>query len=531
MRGLKFKLCINSMKKIFFLIIILLPISFITGQAYWQEITTMRYPVTGGRVVFNNSRIEPKFYILGGYSDSTQQSVDWIQEYDLLKNQWKIVGHMNTPRMFFASNVWDSTIIYCGGAEANSNLREGISLWNFYNPTHPSIYDNNFQFDRTHASSQIFEDRFFLIGGNSSTVQNNVSYIIEYDLINKSIVFTHDYSTFENPQDQMTFLVDSTIYIFGGNYNGIHNWIRKFSINSRQLREQGQTLSTPRAGGAAIYNRYLKKAFVIGGYGEQEEALRTVEEINFKLDGSLIISPAAELINPRRNPMVVNYKNTIVVFGGSEDIAGKKIVKKVEQYTDPSIIVINNPPVFTNTDIFPDTFYPPLETTFQFSASDPDGDPLIFSLESGPAGATITKSGLFKWTPRADQAGKTFSITVKVSDGELFNSFSKDIYIDSINTPVEVENESIPDDAVLYQNYPNPFNPTTVISYSLPRNSHVLLIVYDILGREVQRLVDTHKNAGNHSVPFNADNVNSGVYFYKIITDNFTDTKRMLLMK
>ena len=148
--------CSNKMKKIFLLLILIIPLSFIRGQAYWKEITTMRYPVTGGQVVFNNSRIEPKFYILGGYSDSLQKAIDWIQEYDLIKNTWRIVGKLNTPRMFFLSSIWDSSIVYCGGADPGSGFRESITLWNYYKENEPAVYDTNTEFDREFAAGQVY---------------------------------------------------------------------------------------------------------------------------------------------------------------------------------------------------------------------------------------------------------------------------------------------------------------------------------------------------------------------------------------
>ena len=83
----------------------------------------------------------------------------------------------------------------------------------------------------------------------------------------------------------------------------------------------------------------------------------------------------------------------------------------------------------------------------------------------------------------------------------------------------------------LYDNYPNPFNPTTTIEYSIPRSSEVTLKVYDLLGREVNVLVDGRQNAGLHKVVFNAGNLASGVYIYKIEAGKFADHKKFILIK
>ena len=88
-----------------------------------------------------------------------------------------------------------------------------------------------------------------------------------------------------------------------------------------------------------------------------------------------------------------------------------------------------------------------------------------------------------------------------------------------------------PESFSLEQNYPNPFNPTTTINYSIASAGKVELKVYDLLGREVMTLVNDFKNAGSHSVLFNALNLSSGVYFYRINSGSFSDVKKMILVK
>ncbi|HEY5123232.1 MAG TPA: T9SS type A sorting domain-containing protein, partial [Ignavibacteria bacterium] len=94
--------------------------------------------------------------------------------------------------------------------------------------------------------------------------------------------------------------------------------------------------------------------------------------------------------------------------------------------------------------------------------------------------------------------------------------------------------ESVPKEFSLYQNYPNPFNPVTKISFDLPKDAKVKLIVYDILGREVTRLLNSEfLQAGKHIIDFDAMKYNlaSGVYFYRIESDKFTAVKKMVMIK
>jgi hypothetical protein len=103
-------------------------------------------------------------------------------------------------------------------------------------------------------------------------------------------------------------------------------------------------------------------------------------------------------------------------------------------------------------------------------------------------------------------------------------------YVPGVSS-VEDKSNPNPEDYELYQNYPNPFNPTTTIRFTIPHRSNVTLKVYDMLGKEIATLVDEEKNPGSYEVKFDASNLPSGVYFYKIKAGEFTQTKKMILMK
>ncbi len=104
------------------------------------------------------------------------------------------------------------------------------------------------------------------------------------------------------------------------------------------------------------------------------------------------------------------------------------------------------------------------------------------------------------------------------------------VFADVITGIVPVGTE-IPKDFSVSQNYPNPFNPVTKIDFALPKSGNVTMKVYNILGKEVATLVNETKNAGNYTVSFNASNLSSGMYFYKIEANGFTEVKKMMLVK
>jgi hypothetical protein len=98
-------------------------------------------------------------------------------------------------------------------------------------------------------------------------------------------------------------------------------------------------------------------------------------------------------------------------------------------------------------------------------------------------------------------------------------------------TGVSQYSSKIPSNYALNQNYPNPFNPSTSIQFDLPRTGFTTLRVYNLLGQEVATLVNEMKSAGSYKVQWNAQNMTTGMYFYKLISGDVTQVKKMVLMK
>lgn len=93
------------------------------------------------------------------------------------------------------------------------------------------------------------------------------------------------------------------------------------------------------------------------------------------------------------------------------------------------------------------------------------------------------------------------------------------------------DEEIIPGRMILFQNYPNPFNPVTAIKYSLPERSNVTIKIFDALGREIETLVNEEKQAGTYEILWNSENLPSGIYFYRMSAGNYTETKKMVLLR
>ncbi len=119
-----------------------------------------------------------------------------------------------------------------------------------------------------------------------------------------------------------------------------------------------------------------------------------------------------------------------------------------------------------------------------------------------------------------------------VNRSVLISTYSKDTVDITFNmVGIVQKGKDIPKFYILGNNYPNPFNPTTKISFGLPRASNTKLIIYDILGKEVATLINEELKAGNYNIEWNAGNYSSGIYFYRLESGDFVQTKKMLLIK
>jgi len=174
--------------------------------------------------------------------------------------------------------------------------------------------------------------------------------------------------------------------------------------------------------------------------------------------------------------------------------------------------------------------------------------PAIYFMQTSDPGAFTASSPLLRFLDPEDQRtsivfhpyrGGDYNELLYVVDsasGELLKAVQ---LIAGSPTPTAVDEEDsgiVADGYSLWQNYPNPFNPSTTISYELPRRSEVKITVYNLLGREVRELVSEIQPAGRHSVVWDGANKNgkraaSGLYFYRIVADEYVNSRKMIMLK
>lgn len=124
-----------------------------------------------------------------------------------------------------------------------------------------------------------------------------------------------------------------------------------------------------------------------------------------------------------------------------------------------------------------------------------------------------------------------------VDDSVKINVDTNQIVIVDFKAPIVlsykqgVYSENLPKEYFLGQNYPNPFNPSTQFEFALPKKSNIKLKIFDALGNEIANLINESKPAGNYQGSFNAVGLPSGIYFYRLETEGFSETRKMLLIK
>ena len=133
-------------------------------------------------------------------------------------------------------------------------------------------------------------------------------------------------------------------------------------------------------------------------------------------------------------------------------------------------------------------------------------------------------------------------VTSLISEGDISSSDGQEL-VDAAQAVINFLNDQslskspfagaspAPEKYLLSNNYPNPFNPQTTIKYDLPKANRVLLIIYNLRGKEVARPVDGVQSAGIHNVMWDASNVSSGIYFYRLQADDLVQTRKMIFLK
>ena len=236
------------------------------------------------------------------------------------------------------------------------------------------------------------------------------------------------------------------------------------------------------------------------------------------------------------NDVTVDTSGNVYVCGSSEVFAGNPdylIVKYnnsgVEQWSNRYNVLQNDNALFVSLDAWQNVYITGnifgLFTSFD-----------ILTIKYSSDGTSLWQQ-IYTPTPNNLDDVKGLAIdnngSVYLAGKVQNNNATYDMVAIKYDQPIGIEpvSSNIPAGYSLGQNYPNPFNPSTNISIQLPSNGKVQLTIFDITGKKVVELIDRDLPAGEYNINFNAANLTSGVYFYTLHTNNYTETKKMILVK
>jgi hypothetical protein len=358
----------EKIRRLVFLMFILVCNIYYAQNGEWMVVGSMKYPVAAAQVVYNNSEIKSKFYFLGGVTKEWKTSVNWIQEYDLSTSSWSLLQIMNSARSNFIAGFWDSTIVCFGGASETSTEKNALESWDLKIANNTVVLDSNINFNRRLVNAHIKGDYLYILGGIKDTTEVTDSFysVVNYNLKEKKIDYSDNLSTISNTTDNMSFMIDDTIYLLGGEYEDlIKKHIITYSVTQKSAQTRTEVLTKPRAGGAAIYINEKNTAFVVGGYDQVNKALNTVDMIEINSDGTLNISNFASLKYSRKYPMLGYHGNKLYVFGGFDE--QNNVVAEVEVFDFTPVTSVqdeNIPSRFLLYQNYPNPFNPTTNIKF-----------------------------------------------------------------------------------------------------------------------------------------------------------------------
>lgn len=411
------------------------------------------------------------------------QANQWCGNFPVLPGTGTIWGH--------ASVVLGDTIYVAGGSPS------GGPSSNFYKYSiSGNVWTTGFgtPVPKTGGDLVACRNKIYYIGGGNTAVAMGTAETFVYD------PSTGSWGTLADIPTPVTGNVaeaynDSLIYCMFGGWNTYETLVQVYNINSNTWSQATQISSGN--GRRSFAGGILgNKLFVCAGFS-----------------GSFRNDFWTGTINPS-NPLQITWQQRTNIAIASSRPGGTAILGKFYVVLGE----INGGSGNDSMAIW--------DTTLN-AWSYKDGKPVRTNNLYGSVSASITycsnRPGVKIWIAGGSIQGQTTRPLDVFADTCLLNCTGPLTGIQN--------NNNIPINYFLKQNYPNPFNPVTSISYNLPLSGNVKITISDLLGREVDIPVNEFKSAGIHNVVFNAENLASGVYFYKLESGDFIDSKKMLLIK
>ncbi len=296
------------------------------AQEQWKPFGKMPLPVADGQAVVLNDKV----YILGGVSDSTGVPISAIQAFDPnadVGEQWKIVGHMLTPRANFVAKAYQNVILIAGGETGFE--QSNVNAMEMWSPEKGSrIIVEGAKLNRIGATGEIWNNLFIIIGGfYRSSIDAAANAVAAFDVFEHRDGFSLSLPQTLIPYNHASFMFKDTIYIAGGVRTGVSKRIFAISIKGLVPGRVQPELLMPRASFEAVVVA-PRVVWFIGGYNEDNRTLDAVSVFS-RTGFGYQIEAAAKLHTGRRELMAAKLGDAIYVFGGRNN--HNEIVPMVEK--------------------------------------------------------------------------------------------------------------------------------------------------------------------------------------------------------
>lgn len=538
------------------------------SEFYLYKIATNTYiqkaslPTT--RALNKMVRVKNKLYVLSTVNNFTTPD-GGTYEYDPTTNAWTTKAVMNAPIVHESGLcVYNDSLIFCiGGSTSGFG---GINTVRYYNPT-----SNTWQTCATPMLSTIdltqgecVGDQIVIDGGYNGAGINfmfrgKVIPGATMDVQWRNIGPATGTTSGGAPYRECTGLVGNTI-VFGpaqtiGGSNANNPRMYGFQLGDSTLRRYLPDEPTGAPGVGNSHNISILtptdsvRMYIFCGYFGAA-GTNLVNRYAYKVPTSNLCEQFTGGVVPPTGWTTV-FSGTL--YWGYNAVSGFGLGTGSARYnmwtassgTNQDLITLAFTPSQPGAVVNIDMAFAPYPATAPYNqdslvilASTDGGATYTSIARLGPLQMQTAPSVSAQFTPTASQwVKRSYPLPAGTNKIDFLgkSAFGNDLFLDSICVGVPVgignNNNSVPGVYSLSQNYPNPFNPTTTISYGLPKAGIVKLVVYDILGREVKTLVDGFKEANTYNISFDASNLSSGIYFYSIKSGDFTQTKKMLLVK
>lgn len=505
-----------------------------------------------------------------GFLKSTDGGNNWTSTttgWGIISTIYKITLHPDNQSIIYAygggSSLMKSTNAGLSWTNIISNLSDNYVYFiqfdaqkNLYVSTGGNIYKTINEIDYQPISGDLVNTDVFQIcmhptnpgiiyvsttGGVLKSIDGGQSWVQK----SKGIYDTDDFSLGINPQSPNT--------LFAGSYRGLvyrttdggENWLEKTNgLPTLSGNSVNDFIFHPQNVNSVFASTSSSKTFNSTNSGDSwvEYKINNNTESIRLLDISLSSNNVWYAYNAtgrklyRSSDYGLNWivkKTLLYLYSIFIDANNPDILYADQFYTDQSLNTNHNISKSTDGGVTWNIIYPNIYIRDIYSIP---GNPNILYASTWGSGVLKSTNGGSTWDQMnsglpylncfmvRSQIGATSSFLVATYGGSVFGYNY---------TPTDIIQEAtiIPNKFILYNNYPNPFNPTTKIKFGLPKTSFAKLILYDIHGREVTTLVSKELQAGYHEVNFNASNLSSGVYFYRIQAGDFYQVKKMILMK